>query len=184
MGEEVKRYLRMKVGVFSDSHGEIKNLEKAADVAVSIGVDLLIHLGDDYDDAAVLNKYGLRVLKVPGIYSDYYLSPDIPNRVIEIICGKRVLLSHTSSSSQNDLKEDLKPEKLIAGGEIDFLFYGHTHIPFAGERNGIIALNPGHLKEKDKRGYPPSFAVADFTEKAAVIYNLENGKVITECRWK
>lgn len=151
----------MKVGVVSDSHGNLPYLRKAAQGLKREGVDVIIHLGDDYDDARLLSEYCPKVIRVPGVFSSYYQDPRIPNRLIQKFGSLKALLSHTSTSHPNDLPQDLKPEKLIADKEVDAIFYGHTHIPTLEIKEGILWVNPGHLKGQDKKGYPPSFAVVD-----------------------
>lgn len=171
----------MRIGILSDSHGNLKNLEKATKYLIEDEkVEVLIHLGDDYDDAKVLEKFPVRIIKVPGVFSSYYQDPVIPNRLIEVFQGKRVLISHTQDSHKNDLASDLKPEKAIAKKEVDLVFVGHTHIPKIEDRAGILILNPGHLKKEDKKGYLPSFALVDLGKGMAKIFDLEEKTIIDE----
>ena len=169
----------MKVGVVSDSHGELKNLKKAAEKLIEEhNVEVIVHLGDNYDDTTVLENLNIQVVRVPGVFSSYYQDKNIPNRVVETFNGRRVLITHTEKSHENDLPEDLKPEELINEKTVDVIFYGHTHIPRVEEKEGVLHVNPGHLKTEDKKGYPPSFAVVDFQNKVSVnIYTLE-GKLV------
>ncbi|HID24885.1 MAG TPA: metallophosphoesterase [Thermoplasmata archaeon] len=169
----------MRVGVVSDSHGEIKNLKRAVEKLIEKhSVEVIVHLGDNYDDAVVLKNLGIKVIRVPGVFSNHYQNKNIFNRVVETFNGKRVLITHTEKSHENDLPDDLKPEELIGKKAVDVVFYGHTHIPKVEERQGILYVNPGHLKTMDKKGYPPSFAVVDFQNKVNVtIYTLE-GEIV------
>jgi len=168
----------MKVAVFSDSHGGTENLKAAAVLAVGKNADVLIHLGDNYEDAAVLDGFGKKIIKVPGVFSDFYKDPGIPNRVVETIAGRKILISHTETSDSHDIHGDLKPEEIISGGEVDFAFVGHTHIPKIEKRGHVTIVNPGHLKSGDKRGFPPSFAVIDFQDGTIRIFDLKTGTVI------
>jgi len=171
----------VKIGIFSDSHGNLKNLERAAKYLLeNEKAQILVHLGDDYDDTKILEKFPLRVIKVPGVFSSYYQDPAIPNRLIETFKGKKVLISHTETSHKNDLAKDLKPEEVIAKREVDLAFVGHTHIPKIEDREGVLILNPGHLKKEDKKGYSPSFSLVDFDEKIAKIFDLERKTIIEE----
>jgi len=169
----------MRVGVVSDSHGEIENLRKAAMWLINKqNVKVIVHLGDNYDDTCVLENLGVRILKVPGVFSNYYQDRDIPNRVVETFNGRKVLITHTECCHENDLPEDIKPEELVSKDAIDVVFYGHTHIPRIGQRQSILYINPGHLKTEDKKGYPPTVAVVDFTDQISVnIFDLM-GKMI------
>lgn len=162
----------MKVGVLSDSHGNLEYLREAGLWLVQYGATLLVHLGDDWDDTKVMEELGVRILKVPGVFSSYYKDPSIINRRIEELAGFKVLLTHTASSHANDLPTDIKPEDIIAKHQIDIILYGHTHIPNLEIKENILWLNPGHLKPEDKKGYEPSFGVLDLREHEAV------GKII------
>lgn len=164
----------MKVGVMSDSHGEINNLKEVARLLVDkYKVDVIVHLGDDYKDASVIEKIGVKLLRVPGVYSSYYQDRNISNRIIENFNSRKVLITHTLDSHENDLSGDLKPEEIIRKKAVDVILYGHTHIPNIEQKEGILYVNPGHLRTQDKKNYPPSFAIIDFNEKINVdIINL------------
>ncbi|MEA3485330.1 MAG: YfcE family phosphodiesterase [Candidatus Aerophobetes bacterium] len=169
----------MKIGILSDSHGNLKNLEKAAKYLIeSEKVEILVHLGDDYDDAKILEKFSVRVIKVPGVFSSYYQDPAVPSRLVETFQGEKVLISHTEIFHSNDLLTDLKPEEVIAKREVDLAFVGHTHIPKIEDRGGVLILNPGHLKKEDKKGYLPSFGLVDLDEGIAKIFDLERKTII------
>jgi len=175
----VQKVTVMKIGIVSDSHGEVENLKDAVDWLVDGGAEKIIHLGDDYDDAEGLK---IEVIRVPGVFSRYYKDPEIPNRRIEEIEGWRVLLTHTEQSHENDLPTDIKPEEVIERREVELVLCGHTHIPKIEEKGGILYINPGHLKKKDKKGYPPSFASVEFTREKvdAKIIDLKSKEIILE----
>jgi len=172
----------MKIGVFSDSHGNLENLKEAGKwLLEKEKVEIFIHLGDDSDDAKILESFGKKIIKVPGVFEALYQNPEISNRLIETFNGKKVLISHTEKVHENDpppeLKKLINPEKVIAKKEVDIALVGHSHIPKIEDREGVLILNPGHLKEKDKKGYLPSFGLIDFEKKLAKVINLEK-KVI------
>ncbi len=171
----------MKVGLLSDSHGELENLRRAAKVLAD-QVELIVHLGDDWDDCRVLEEMGLKFIRVPGVFSSYYQAPQIANRRIEKFNHWKVLLSHTSTSHKNDLPQDMKPEVVVARREVDVVLYGHTHIPKIEKSQGILWVNPGHLKPEDRKGYSPSYAILDFgpQEVWVRIFGLEKGEILAE----
>lgn len=174
----------MRIGVMSDSHGEIVNVRQAAEQMCGLGVDVIIHLGDDYDDASSLPGDRVSVIKVPGVFSAYYKQPAISNRMVLRLDGIRVLITHTRESHANDLPSDLKPEELIADRIVDVVLHGHTHIYDIGEESGIVFVNPGHLKRKDKRGRKPTFAVLDIVKRRmdSWIYDLGGNEVLRYSR--
>ncbi|MBC7106632.1 MAG: YfcE family phosphodiesterase [Firmicutes bacterium] len=178
----------MRLGLVSDSHGELENLRAAAARMVrEWRVDAVAHLGDECEDAVVLEEFpGPEVIKVPGVFCEHYRDPAIPNRLVRELGGRRVLFTHTPASHANDLPGDPRPEELAARREVDVVAYGHTHVPLVEEREGVLWVNPGHLKERDKRGHAPSFAVVDLApERVEVrLVDLAGGAVVTHFVWE
>lgn len=171
----------MKCLVISDTHGEIENIEKAIKIALEkYAVDTLIFLGDECEDIEQIKNNFKNVIWVPGVYCKHYIDKNIPHRKIINFQGIKILISHTLSSHPNDFPDDIKPEKVISQKEVDMVFYGHTHIPNLEEKNGIIFLNPGHLKHEDKKGYKPSFAIADFINREIKIIDLSTEEILQQ----
>ncbi len=163
----------LRLGIVSDSHGNLDGLKLAiTSMLEDEPVDLFIHLGDDFDDALIFEEYEQKYLRVPGVFSDYYRHRSIANRLIKEFEGWCFLLSHTEVSHPNDLPGDPKPEDLISNRQVDVVLHGHTHIPRLESREGILFVNPGHLKVKDKKGMPPSYAVVE------VATDLIRGRII------
>lgn len=157
----------MKIGVVSDSHGYVDNLRRAVKAMTEAGVEVIVHLGDDYDDVKVLSdQQGASIIQVPGVFSTYYQEPGIPNRLIEEWEGVQVLVTHTPEAHKHDRPNDLKPEEVVARGEIRMVLSGHSHIPAVKDEGGIIWVNPGHLKDDDKKGYPPTYALLEVSGNA------------------
>jgi putative phosphoesterase len=154
----------MKIGVVSDSHGHVENLRRAVKAMTEAGVAVIVHLGDDYDDVKALSdQEGTTIIQVPGVFSTYYQEPGIPNRVIEEWEGVRVLLTHTPEAHRNDLPNDLKPAEVVARGEVRLVLSGHSHTPEVKKEGEVVWVNPGHLKDDDKKGYPPTYALLEIS---------------------
>ncbi len=152
----------MIIGVVSDTHGEISNLRMAFRRAVQeSGAEVFIHLGDDYDDMKAVEAGNTEIIRVPGIFSDYYSRDEVENRVIRELGEWRFLLSHTSDADSKDLEGDMDPRKIAESNRVDVLLHGHTHIPEIALEKGYIRINPGNLRDKDKKGYPPTFCIID-----------------------
>ena len=170
----------MKLGVVSDTHKHIVNLSKAIELLKAMGVDRIIHLGDDYGD---IDEVGERdAIRIPGVFSDFYQRKDIQNRRIENFAGWRFLLTHTVASHPHDLPGDPVPEELINARKVQVVLHGHTHIPEIRQENGVIFLNPGHLKNEDKKGFPPSFGYIELTINKILmrIYDLRDRSIKQE----
>lgn len=175
----------MRLAVVSDTHGNLSGLRKVVhDILAGDKIDTFIHLGDDYKDAEVFDEFGAAYLRVPGVFSDYYVHRAIPNRIVREFEGWRFLLSHTRRSHTNDLKKDLKPEELIAEKQIDVVLYGHSHIPEIDQDKGILFINPGHLKDEGKKGGGASYAVLDIAPDEITVRLIDagTGKQIKELK--
>ncbi|UCD19736.1 MAG: YfcE family phosphodiesterase [candidate division WOR-3 bacterium] len=170
----------MRLGVISDTHRHIVNLTKALEYLKTQGAKMFIHLGDDYADIEETAERDF--LRVPGVFSEVYTDARTPNRVIKNVVGWHLLLTHTVASHPNDLPGDAKPEDLIRDRKVDVVLYGHTHLPEIRQEKGIIFINPGHLKNEDKRGSPASFAFLELTmnRMLARIHRLADYEVIME----
>jgi putative phosphoesterase len=141
----------MKIGVMSDTHGNLAFLKEAAEYLVKQEkVDRLYHLGDTYQDGRRLLKYDVPVVGVPGIYDPEYFEPIYENEVREECLGVRFLLVHDRTK--------LKPAALK---KTDVVLSGHTHRYEIkrDEETDIIYCNPGHLKAPIDKQREPSFAV-------------------------
>ena len=172
----------MKFAVMSDSHGHTDNVSRLAARLIQSGIRTAIHLGDDYDDAEALREAGLELIRVPGVFSPYYQDPAIPNRIITELGGLKIMLTHADAPHENDRPEDRDPSGLAADEKPDLVFFGHSHRPALEDREGILWVNPGHLKPEDKKGAPPSYAVidTDMTPPQVQILALEDDRALLE----
>jgi putative phosphoesterase len=176
-----------KIAVVSDTHGNLEGLRAAVkEIASRDKIDLFIHLGDNYEDSEVLGEFGYDYLRVPGVFHDLYADRRVPNRLIEEVEGWKFMLSHTRESHPHDLSTDPRPELLAASGEVDVLLFGHLHAPSIEVENGVLLVNPGHLKDRDRRGFPPSYAILDVYPGRieAKILKAETGDVVKEISFK
>ncbi len=175
----------MRIGVLSDTHSNIELLRSAIQRMLEFGrIDLVIHLGDNYKDAEVIAENGISYIRVPGVYCEAYKDPSITNRRIEVFEGWRFLLSHTDSSHPLDLPDDLRPESLLRSHKVDVFLHGHTHKPRLEVKDGILFMNPGHLKQENEKGIKPSFGLIDVTENSinARIIDVLTGEEVASIR--
>jgi len=142
----------MKIGVMSDSHNNIGYVRQAAEYMMEAEVEYIIHLGDDYYDARMLDSLPVNVIKVPGVYEATYKDTSVPNRLVEDIAGLKVLITHTKDSHRNDLPYDKMPEEYIASRKVDIVLFGHSHSFCTKQEGGVLMINPGHLRAEDKKG--------------------------------
>lgn len=157
---------RTIIGVMSDTHGNRTLMHRVADLMrVKFDVGLIIHVGDDYEDAQELVLYGFDVRMVPGLWCPEYQNPRIPNRVIEKIAGLTIAFAH----AEKDLRHD--------GYASSIVMTGHTHVAQLELIGMSIHLNPGHLKSLYDRQQHASFATitVDAESVRAAIHEITGG---------
>ena len=126
----------MRIGVFSDSHGDISAAKRFFDSLAPL--DCLFHLGDYAADGVKLSKlFSCPVYAVRG-NCDY--RSDMPLERIVDLSGKRFLLLHGHQYYYIDAL-------LYRGEEVhaDMVLYGHTHMPDLSADGARLMLNPGSL---------------------------------------
>jgi putative phosphoesterase len=160
----------MRIGIVSDTHGNIGLLEKAVDLLVrKQKISMLCHLGDEYDDIAELKDLYTELLQVPGIYDSRYKDGSLPAKLSEMVLGFSLLILH---SLEKDLTDDDESRS-------DIILYGHTHRAELKLNEGRLYMNPGHLKGPLDKNMPPSFGLLVLGDRnmSASIFGLD-GKVL------
>lgn len=154
----VRRFL-----VMADTHEDPFAMEWTLDFLQREQVDGVIHLGDYYSDADILEGNGHRIIRVPGTWDTcYYPDPAVENRKLIRIGDWRIFLSHTPHAHYNDLPSDINPERVVTRGEADLFLYGHTHIAEIRREKGMVFINPGHMTQDEARGCGMSCALIEF----------------------
>jgi len=180
LGLEPPTVPSLKMGVVSDSHGNTELLRRVAlHMVKEHGVTTIVHLGDEHSDVEVISDLDTEVITVPGVFHPDYRNPEIANRIIRSFHGWTFMLSHTSTPHQNDLTDDPDPEEAVNYHKVDVLLFGHTHIPLVEVRNGVLCVNPGNLKDDDKK-HGPTYAILRINEDEieATIYDAPSNSAI------
>jgi uncharacterized protein len=118
------------VGVISDTHG----LLRPEALAVLCGSDLILHAGD-VGTADVLEQLG-EIARTTAVRGNIDIDPwagRLPATVVVEVGGLRLYLIHELA------KLDLDPRAAGFAAVIS----GHTHLPDADVRDGVLYLNPG-----------------------------------------
>lgn len=131
----------MKILVMSDSHSALSFMRLCIS---KLKPDVLIHLGDYYDDGqAMAEEYsGLRFYQVPGNCDRYRCPPDVPEILLIEADGVRLYLTHGHKHRVKQtiftLLRDARAARAAA------VLYGHTHVPNCyRDQDGLWVLNPG-----------------------------------------
>ncbi len=128
----------MKILVVSDTHGSINNIIKA--IKDNYYPDRLIHLGDYVEDGIRLGEaLNISTTIVRG-NGDYYTDDYNYEDIIEIN-GKKLFLTH---GHKYMVHYDIN--NLFYRGQelgVDYVLFGHTHVPIIERENNMIIMNPG-----------------------------------------
>jgi putative phosphoesterase len=132
----------MRLLVISDTHG---NYPLAVEVLEGAGpVDVIIHLGDEIEDARMIEAIiGRPLVKVPG-------NCDLGEegaRALSLSCdGTKFFITH---GDRYQVKAGLAHlHKKAAKEKARIVLYGHTHVAAIVEIDGILFVNPGALSAK------------------------------------
>jgi len=176
----------VKLLIISDTHGNSAYVDQIITYLRETPINVTIHLGDDYQDAQPIIDAGFPVVRVPGTWTSEYQNPMIDNRRFDVFEGWRFFLTHTPDVHYNDLPEDSDPQAVLDNQQVDILCHGHTHRPEIVTQNGVVVLNPGHLKSPKDRGYWATFAEVDVTptQLDIVIRDFDTRGVYTANRFK
>ena len=131
----------MKILVLSDSHSTLSFMRRCID---SVRPDVIIHLGDHFDDGQAMREEYPRIplYQVPGNCDRYRCPPGQPEIVIPRIGGVDLYLTHGHKHSVKSYLGALLRDARAA--KVQAVLYGHTHVPDCHrEADGLWVLNPG-----------------------------------------
>jgi putative phosphoesterase len=170
----VKR-ISMKIGILSDTHGNIPATKSAADHFRRAGVKAVFHCGDigSFDVltelAGIFNPLNVPVYVVFGnvdVYSDDWkffpsnVGIQLFGRFGEVeLEGRRMALLHSD--------DRVRIQKTIASQDYDFVFSGHSHEVHDYTEGITRCINPGTAG----RGSPNTCAILDLSSGKLLIEN-------------
>lgn len=152
----------MRVGVVSDTHGDMGSTESAVELLARQNVEVVLHCGDIGSTSIIPlfdrwpthfvfgnvdgNESALRqAIAVSGQHCH--------ERFGELeLDGVRVAILHSD--------DDFKFRSTIGSGEFDLVCYGHTHVAKHERRGTTEVLNPGALH----RAEPRTIAIVELPE--------------------
>ena len=131
----------MTILVLSDSHSSLRFMRRCVQ---AVQPDAIIHLGDYFDDGAVLGEEfpGTSLYQVPGNCDRYRCPPGQPEILVDQVCSVRLYMTH---GHRHQVKLTLGPLlKDARAAKVDAVLYGHTHVADCHrEADGLWVLNPG-----------------------------------------
>lgn len=138
----------MEIGILSDTHNNLRNLQKALAVFKSRGIETLIHCGDLTSVEIARALDGFRVICVlgngdftSGEISDTLLAQNPENfaglQYTGRIGGARIAATHGHLPGLVD--------ELTHSGQYDYVFKGHSHLHQDVKVGFTRLINPGAL---------------------------------------
>lgn len=148
----------MKVLIVSDTHGYETNLHKVIEIEKPF--DMLIHCGDlERDISDLQSLVDCPVAAVAG-NNDYFYNLK-PNDIFRIK-DYTVLLTHGHRDGVYYGINNLLYKALE--NDADIVMFGHTHVPFIDEVDGVTFINPGSLTYPRQEKRIPTYAVMTIDE--------------------
>lgn len=153
--------------VISDTHGDTSNLESV--LKRFDRLDMVFHLGDiehdeDYIRSLVYQRCRCETLFVRGNMDFTCLEPS--EQTVEW-AGQRIYMTHGHT-----LGVGYSYDRLLLKAkenQANIAMFGHTHLPYLGEKDGILLLNPGSLSKPRQEGRLPAYAILE-TDKNGKAY--------------
>ena len=164
----------MKIAIFSDSHDNMPNIEKAIEYVKFKGISKLIHCGDVCAPAVMREIANLFDNEMHLVYGNVdgdrdkmeQLAKDLPNLKIhgeqgEVeIDGKKIGWVHYPNIAQ----------EMAESGKYNAVFYGHDHKAWEKKVGDCMLRNPGTLAGLFAK---PTFAIYDTENNNAELILIE-----------
>ncbi len=141
----------MRIAIIADTHGQLP--EKIQPSLAS--ADEIWHLGD-FCNLSTLSACIAIGRPFYGVLGNNDIGLDLPLTLDLVRFGRTFHLIH------------ILPRKFPA---VDFLLFGHTHVPRDEQVAGCRLLNPGTIGKPNK-GSPPSWAWLEIFENGDVSWSL------------
>jgi len=164
----------MKIGIFSDSHDNLPNIENFLHWVNANNVEQLIFCGDLCAPATlkkmIIPNFSGPIHMVFGNVTDRELLPKVAAEFSNvhlygdagefIIDNLRFAIDHYPD----------RAKELGRSGKYDYVFYGHNHTPWEEKIGATVVANPGTLAGMFQKA---TFAVLDTQSKKLELKILE-----------
>ncbi len=144
--------------VFSDIHGDVYSLKAVFSWAKKHHIDAAFFLGDGYDDVSQAKRETGFAGSLEMVRGNGDSVHHVPYTKTLEFAGHTFFITHGHLSRVSEGFAGLIAAAKSTGA--DAALYGHTHIPFWEEAEGLLILNPGSIgSPRSKKG--SSFAVIE-----------------------
>lgn len=180
--ERLERELPLTLGVIADTHlhmGDVDRLPiEILDLYRRFEVDLIVHAGDIVD-RAILDRLETvaPVLAVHGNNEPIELWRELPERILLALGRWTIGIVHGHGGPTAR-----KTATTAFSDPVDFVIYGHSHVPMIEEVGGVVYFNPGSpidrrwaphfgigIVQVDERGIRPELVLFEVPAALATI---------------
>lgn len=178
----------MKIGVISDTHGDLQAWQQAL-AGPFKDVDLILHAGDVLYHGPrnpLLDGYGpadlaeaINACEVPIMIAQGNCDSEVDQMVLDIKIQNpyvitdqpqgRILVTHGHRYNSEQI------DGLIVHHKIDIWISGHTHIPILEKQGDVIFLNPGSCSLP--KGEKPRRSVAIIESDQIQLVDIDTNQV-------
>ena len=149
----------VKILICSDTHRVNDNFYRMLEEVPS--VDLIIHCGDAEGTEFEMQAVAGCEMEVVCGNNDFFTV--LPKERVLDIKGNKILVTHGHYYSVSAGYERLAEEAASRG--CNMAFFGHTHLPYIGEMNGVFLVNPGSLTYPRQFGRVPTYVIMEVDEQ-------------------
>lgn len=180
--ERIERDLPLTLGVISDTHLHARDAarlpQEILDLFQRFAVDLIVH-GGDIVDRSILDRLETvaPTIAVHGNNEPLELWKELPERILLTAGPWTIGIAHGHGGpSARKTVQTAFPEP------VDFVIYGHSHVPVIEEIDGVGYFNPGSPTDRrwsahfgigvvqiDERGIRPELILFDRPAALATI---------------
>lgn len=153
-----------KVLVISDTHGRTANLEKILPKVKPI--DYLLHLGDVSREEDYIEVLAECPCCFIAGNNDYF--SDLPRERLIKIEKIPIFMAHGHCHYVNARKDMIKSVAKEKGARI--ALFGHTHVPFCEEMDGVLVANPGSLSLPRQADGRPTYMILWLGENGQITW--------------
>lgn len=161
----------MKLGILSDTHGQVRRTRAAAEQLKARGVEAVIHCGDIGSQAVLLElveAFAPPAIPVHAVYGnvdyDDYVGAGIElhGRFADLeLGGRRIAIVHGDDGGRLYVA--------CTSGRYDYVFTGHTHAREDRRQGRTRIINPGALQRTPQ----PGVAVLDLETDALTRIDID-----------
>ena len=169
----------MTIGILSDTHIPKRALRLPEPVLERFGsVDHIIHAGDISDPSVLRDLERLApVTAVAGNADGEELRQRLGEEKLLTAGAFKIGIFHGHGTGRTTPKRALRR---FRGLEVSCIVFGHSHIPYCRDHEGILLFNPGSPTDKRRQPFY-SFGILEFNGasiRPRLIYFDKSGGVI------